>query len=156
MKLNIYTAAVILIIVFGVLSGIQTFVLNPIDVSGAPPEIQYLYRGIVYIFSASAIAPLFVMIRNLLGYIENYFDTDPAKRGQLQFEASQFMSTWTKYEAYINGWAIFIVAFTSGTPLAPYAFYIAGTASFVTDLIRKAFKDAGAQQTPTPPTPPPS
>lgn len=156
MKLNVYTAAALLLIVFGVISGVQAFVLKPIDVSGAPPELQYIYGGIVYVFSTSAITPLFVMIRNLLGYLENYFETDPQKRGQVQFEASKLAATWFKYEAYVKGAAIFIVAFTAGTPLAPYAYYISGSAAFFIDLIRKAFKDASkTPQAPRTRNPPP-
>jgi hypothetical protein len=139
-----YQAAAILLVVFAVISGITQFVLKPLDVSGAPSEFQYVYFGLVYIFSASSVAPLFTMIRNLLGYLENYFEADPEKRSTMKFERAQLAATWVKYEAYINGAAIFIVAFTAGTALAPYAYYMAGTVAFVIDLVRKAFKDAGA------------
>jgi len=154
--MRLYQAAVILLVVFGVISGIQAFVLKPIDVSGAPPEIQYIYLGLVYVFSTSAIAPLFVAIRNLLGYLENYFETDPTKRSSIQFEKAQLAATWVKYEAYMNMAAIAIVALTTGTPLAPYAYYMAGTAAFIIDLVRKSIKDSKAAPaaTPAPPAAP--
>jgi hypothetical protein len=146
-----YQAAALLLVVFAVISGITQFVLKPIDVSGAPPEFQYIYLGLVYVFSASSVAPLFTMIRNLLGYLENYFEADPERRSCMQFEKAQLAATWVKYEAYINGVAIFIVAITTGTQLAPFAYYMAGTAVFIIDLVRKAFKDVGAARNTSPP-----
>lgn len=160
--MRFYQAAAILLVVFAVISGVTQFILKPLDVSGAPQEIQYIYLGLVYIFSASSVAPLFTMIRNLLGYLENYFEADPKARSSMQFERAQLAATWIKYEAYINGAAIFIVAFTQGTALAPYAYYMAGTAAFIIDLVRKSIKDSKATNTaaaspatpaPSPPTP---
>jgi len=88
------------------------------------------------------------MVRNLYGYLQNYFEEDPAKRSQLQFEAGKLTATWLQYDAYIKGAAIFIVAFTTGTALAPYAYYMAGTVAFILDLVRKAFKDAASPAQP--------
>jgi len=131
---------IVLLVVFAVLSGIQAAVQS-VDPETVLPEWQPLWRGIVYFFATSAATPLFTFIRNIYGYLENWFETDPEKRHQLHYEAGKLAATWAQYEALIKGYSIAIIAFTIGTPMEPYAVYIAGAAALVTDLITKAITD---------------
>lgn len=144
MKLKYYQAIIVLLVAFAVLSGIQLAVQS-IDPETVSPEWQPLWRGIVYLFATSAATPLFTFIRNIYGYIENWFEAEPGERKELQYEAGKLAATWAKYEALIKGYSAAIIAFTIGTPMEPYAIYIAGAASLVTDLITKAIKDLAEQ-----------
>jgi len=131
---------VILLVAFAVLSGISA-AIRAVDITQIPETLQPVWHGIRYIFLTSAAAPLFVFIRNVYGHLENKYGTDPEKRSQIEYEASQLWETWLKYEGYMKAISIFIIAFTQGTELAPYAVYIAGSISFIVDLIRKSISD---------------
>jgi len=141
-KVNINSprATVILLVAFAVLSGISA-AIRMVDVAQLPQELQTVWQGLSYVFLTSAAAPLFVFIRNIYGYWENKVGTDPEKRAQVKYEASQLWSTWLKYEGYMKAISVFIIAFTDGTKLAPYAVYIAGAITFIVDLIRKSLSD---------------
>jgi len=140
MKINTTTAIVILLVAFAVLTGIKATV-DKVDATQIPQELQIVWRGIVYVFTTSAIAPLFAFVRNIYGYLENKYETDPAKRSQMNYEASQLWGTWLRYEGYIKAISIAAIALTEGTQLAPYAVYLAGALAFVVDLIRKSISD---------------
>ena len=141
MKLvNIYSATVILLVAFGVLTGIKAAV-DTVDPTLLSPEVQTIWAGISYIFLTSAAAPLFTFIRNIYGFAENKLGADSETRGQINYEANQLWGTWIRYEGYIKGFAILVLAFTQGTQLEPYAVYIAGTLALVIDLIRKSLSD---------------
>jgi len=133
-------AAVVLLVVFGALSGISV-AIKTVDISTIPVEWQGVWQGIVYIFTTSAAAPLFTFIRNVYGFYVNKYQLKPEQRSSLQYEANRLASTWLTYEGYIKAFTILVIAFTQGTPLEPYAVYIAGTLAFVTDLIRKSLSD---------------
>ena len=152
MKLNAYTAAVILLVVFGVLTGISA-AIKTVDVSAIPAEFQGIWQGIVYVFSTSSVAPLFVFVRNIYGYYVNKAQLKPAQRSCLEYEGNRLVATWLTYEGYIKGFSVMALAFTQGTPLEPYAIYIAGAAAFIVDLIRKSLFDIAKglpQTTPSP------
>lgn len=136
------TAITILIAAFAVLSGIQYYVQS-VDPSTVPEGWEDLWSGIVYIFITSRGAVIFIFIRNILGYAENWLESNPEDRSQIQYEAGLLGATWVKYEALVKGYSVAAIAFTAGTPIEPYAVYIAGALSLVTDLITKAIKDLG-------------
>jgi len=139
-NLRYYQAAAILLIVFAVLTAIQTAIAS-VDTTDLPSEFQTIWSGIVYVFTTSAATPLWVFIRNVYGYAENYLGTDPLKREKLRYESSQLMATWMKYEAYIKAFTAMMLGLTVGTPLQPYAVYIAGGLAFLVDVIRKSLAD---------------
>jgi len=139
-KVDYKLAVVILLVAFAVLSGIQAAVQS-VDPGTIPQEWQTLWQGIVYIFTTSRATILFIFIRNILGYAENWFDARPEERGQLKYEARKLGATWAKYEVYLKGYTAAILALTAGTPYNQYAVYIAGAAGLITDLITKAIKD---------------
>jgi hypothetical protein len=109
MKINAYTAAVILLVVFGALTGIS-LAIKTVDVSTIPVEMQGVWQGIVYIFTTSSVAPLFVFIRNVYGYYINKAQLKPEERNLLQYEANRLAATWLTYECYIKGIMIMVVA----------------------------------------------
>ena len=151
MKINAYTAAVILLVVFGVLTGISV-AIKTVDVSTLPVEMQGVWQGIVYVFTTSSVAPLFVFIRNIYGFYVNKYQLKPEQRTSLEYEANRLAATWIVYEGYIKALAVMFMAFTQGTPLEPYAVYIAGSSAFIVDLIRKSLFDI-AKPPPVTPSP---
>lgn len=134
------TAIVLLLVAFAVLSGIQMAVQS-VDPATIPEEWQPLWSGIDYIFITSSGAVLFIFIRNILGYAENWFETEPDARSKIKYEAGKLGATWVKYETMIKAYTAAVIAFTIGTPIQSYAVYIAGALALVTDLITKAIKD---------------
>jgi len=140
LKLNAYTASVILLVVFGVLTWIS-LAIKTVDVTTIPVELQGVWQGIVYIFTTSAVVPLFTFIRNIYGFYVNKYQLKPNQRASLEYEAHRLTSTWLTYEGYIKAFSILVIAFTRGTPLESYAVYIAGTLAFIIDLIRKSLFD---------------
>lgn len=144
MKLNLASAIVILLVAFAVLSGIQAAV-QTVDPATLPKEWQPIWQGVIYVFTTSAASILFTFIRNILGYAENWFETSPENRSQIQYEAGKLAATWARYEVYIKGFTAAIQAYTAGTPLSQHAVYIAGAIGLIVDLIRKALKDIAKQ-----------
>jgi len=135
-----YQAIVLLLVACAVLSGIQLYVQS-VDPSAVPEELRWLWSGIQFVFTTSAVAPLFTFIRNILGYAENWFEANPEERRQMSYEAGKLAATWTKYETLIKGYSAAALVLTTGTPIAPYAVYVAGAAALATDLATKAIKD---------------
>lgn len=131
-----YQAIVLLLAAFAVLGGIQLYVQN-VDPAVIPEEWLPLWQGIDYVFVTSAASILFVFIRNIFGYAENWFETDSPS---FKYEAKQLGATWTKYELYLKGFTAAILAITTGTPYQQYAVYIAGAIGIIVDLITKAIK----------------
>jgi len=140
-----YQAIVLLLVACAVLSAIQLAVQS--YASTVPEEFQGLWAGILYVFTTSAAAPLFTFIRNILGYAENWFEARPEERRQLSYEAGKLAATWTKYETLIKGYTAAALVLTTGTPIAPYAVYVAGAAALATDLVTKAIKDLAKAST---------
>lgn len=134
-----YQAIVIVLVALAVLSGIQAAV-QTVDPATLPAEWQPLWNGVIYVFATSAAATLFIFLRNILGFAENWFESEPDERQQLDYEAGKLGATWVKYETLIKGYTAALMALTMGTPYAAYAVYIAGACALVTDLITKAIK----------------
>ena len=143
MKLNIYTAIVVVLVAFAVLTGIQ-YAVQTVDASTIAPEWQTTWQAIVYIFTTSAATPLFTFLRNMLGYAENWFEANPDERNAMHYEAGKLGATWTKFQVYIMGFTAAIQALTIGTPLQQHAVYIAGAIGIVADLVLKAINDLKA------------
>lgn len=137
-KQNVVTAFIILLVVFGVLGGVAVAIQQVKLAPDAPDYIVFLYNGLIYIFATSSVAPLFVMVRNIYGYLINKFKPDSEP---IEYEGKRLLQTWLTYEEYIKGTSIFVLAFTQGTPYAPYAYYISGSLSFIIDLVRKTLSD---------------
>jgi len=131
---------VLLLVAFAVLTGIK-FAVDTVDPSTIPSELRPIWDGVSYIFLTSAATPLFTFVRNIYGYAENYLGAKPEDRALIQYEANLLWQTWLKYEQYIKGFTILTILLTRGTPLEPYAVYIAGSISFAVDLIRKSLAD---------------
>lgn len=144
MELKYYQAIVIVLVAFAVLSGIQVAV-QTIDPTAVPEEYLPIYEGLKYLFMTSTAAILFIFLRNLLGYAENWFETEADERGKLKYEAGKLGATWTKYELMIKGYTAAIMALTIGTPYQVHAVYIAGALALVTDLITKSIRDLAPQ-----------
>lgn len=133
-----YQAAVILLVVFAALSALQVAV-STVDITTIPEDLQIVWRGVQYVFLTSWIAPLFVFIRNIYGYAENWLGVED--RTEFKYEAKQLLGTWAKYEQYIKMLTVFIIALTIDTPVQPYAPYVAGTLAFIIDVVRKSLTD---------------
>ena len=140
LKVNLSRAIVVLLVAFAVLSGIQA-TIQTVDPATFPAEWQPLWQGVSYIFTTSAACVLFTFIRNILGYVENWFEASPTERSALKYEAGKLGATWMKYEVYLKGYTAAILALTSGTPYQQHAVYIAGALGLITDLVTKAIKD---------------
>lgn len=138
MKQNVVTAFVILLVAFAVLGGVAVAIQQIKLAPDTPDQIVLLYNGLIYIFTSSSVAPLFVMVRNIYGYLVNKYT--PGSQ-PIQYEGKRLLQTWLTYEGYMKGTSIFIVAATQGTPYAPFAYYISGSISFVIDLIRNSLSD---------------
>jgi len=136
--LRYYQAAVILLVVFAVLSAVQAAVAL-VDIATIPEDLQIVWRGIQYVFLTSWIAPLFVFIRNIYGYAENWLGAED--RTRFKYEANQLLGTWAKYEQYIKMLTVLIIALTIDTPVQPYAPYVAGGLAFLVDIVRKSLTD---------------
>jgi len=136
--LKYYQAAVVLLVAFAVLSGVQAAIAT-VDITTLPEDLQVIWRGVQYVFVTSWIAPLFVFIRNLYGYAENWLGADDRK--EFKFKANQLLANWAKYEQYIKGLTILVIALTIDTPVQPYAPYVAGGLAFLLDVIRKSLSD---------------
>lgn len=143
--MRLYQAVVVLLVAASVLTAIQYYVQS-IDPETIPEEWNEVWGCLVYIFATSAATPLWTFIRNVYGYAENWLDKDPKAASHIEFESRQLWSTYIKYDGYIKGLTVMMMMFLVDTPLAPYAAIVGGAAAFVVDLIRKAFKDLGAQQ----------
>ena len=135
---NVVTAFVILLVAFAALGGVAVAVQQVKLAPDAPDYIVLLYNGLIYVFTSSSVAPLFVMVRNIYGYLINKYT--PGNE-PIQYEGKRLLQTWLTYEGYMKGTSIFIVAATTGTPYEPFAYYISGAASFVIDLVRSSLKD---------------
>jgi len=140
LKLNVYLATVLLLVLAAVFGGVSLAV-GTIETDGLPSEIIFVINGLKYIFLTSAAAPFFVIVRNVYGYFTNKASYP---NGQIQYEGAQLLKTWLVYEGYIKGIAIMIVAFTAGTEFQQYAYLIAGSIAFVIDLVRKSLSDIAA------------
>jgi len=148
MKLNYYTAIVILLVVGAAISSV-TLAVKTVNVSDLPPELQYIWQGLIYVLQTSAIAPLFTIIRNIYGYFINKYQGKP--NTNIEYDANMMLSTWLTYEEYIKGAGVFSVIALQNTPWSQYAVYIAGAAAFIIDLVRKSLYDIAHPTTPTPP-----
>jgi len=136
-KVNVYFAVVLLLVLAGVFGGVSV-VIGTINTDGMPDFIVVFVNGLKYVFLTSAVAPLFVMIRNVYGYFTNKA-ANP--NSEMQYEGAKLLKTWLIYEGYIKGLAILIVSLTSGTEYQRYAYLIAGSLAFIVDLIRKSLSD---------------
>lgn len=141
MKLNSATAAVILLVAAACLTAVS-MIVNTIDASTFPVGLNEAVQIVQYIFASSAIAPLWVFIRNAYGYWSKLPGNE-----NIQYEAKQLWQTWLRYEEYIKGIGVLIVVLTKGTTLEPYAILIAGSAAFIADLILDALSDIAAKPT---------
>lgn len=137
MKLNVYTAVVILLAISAVLTGTYLAVVQFLPTASYPAYLQPIIAGLKYVFLTSAIAPLFVAIRNVSGYLSNSVSQD----GPLEYEGKKLLNTWITYEGYIKGIAVLVTSLSVGTPYEQYAVWISGSAAFIIDLVRKSLTD---------------
>jgi len=144
--MKLYQAIAVLLIALAVLISLQTTVQS-VDPTTIPAEWRSLWNSITYIFTTSTAAILFTFLRNILGYAENWFETHPAERHLLKYEAGKLGATWMKYEVYLKGYTAAILTLTTGTPYEQHAVYIAGAVGLITDLITKAIKDLSKPKT---------
>ena len=150
-KINPYTVTVILIVIAGVLTAIAG-IIQTVDIKTLPPEIQPAWTTIVYVFTTSAAAPLFTVITNIFGFYENKYQAPANVRDNIQYEANQMVATYLRFEAYIKGITIMVMATFQGTPYANYAVYVAGSAGFIIDAVRRTLMKL-AKPAPTSPAP---
>ena len=135
------TAIILLLIVASVLTGISA-VAQTVNVETVDPVAKPFWVGIVYVFQTSAVAPLFVLIRNIYGYFKK---KEGAHGAGFEYEVNQLKTTWITIEGYTKGLTIFFIAATVGTTLAPYAALLGGAAAFVVDLVRSSLSDLSGQ-----------
>jgi hypothetical protein len=126
-------AIVILFVALGVLVGIQTAIAT-VDPTTIPTELQPIWGAIAYVFTTSKAVALFTILRNLLGYAYTWFETED--KSKISYEADQLMATWLRFELYLKGFTLGIVALTAGTPYEQYATYIAGSFGLLIDIFR--------------------
>ena len=134
MKFNVYTA-IMVVLVLGAVLGAISIAIQTIDPTMIPSELQPAWTVIVFVFTTSAATPLFTGIRNVYGYWNNKYGVPKNARDSVQYEASQFVATYVRFEGYIKGINLFLVALTQNTPLAIYTAYISGSAAFILDVI---------------------
>jgi len=139
MRVNYPLAVVLLLVAFAVLSAIAMAV-KTVDVATIQAEFQGIWAGIAYIFNTSSVTVLFVFIRNLLGYAENWLEAKPEERAKIQYEARLLGATWAKYEVYVKGFTAAIMALSTGTPYYEHATVIAGALGLLVDYITRAIK----------------
>ena len=137
MKINVYLAIVLLLVLAGVFGGISV-VVGTINTDGLPDWIILVVNGIKYVFLTSAAAPLFVIVRNVYGYFTN---KAAYPNSQIEYEGKKLLETWLVYESYIKGIGILVITFAAGTKYAPYSYMITGALAFIVDLIRKSLSD---------------
>lgn len=130
-----YQAVVILLVALALVMGIQTAV-QTVDVATLPEEFQGLWNAIVYIFTTEKAIILFVFLRNILGYLENWFEAEDKE--QIKYEAGLLGATWAKYQVYIGGFTVAITMLTTGTPYQQHAAYIAGAVGLLVDFVTRA------------------
>jgi hypothetical protein len=136
-KINVYLAVVLLLVLAGVFGGIS-LIVGTINTDGMPDFIVVFVNGLKYVFLTSAVAPFFVMIRNVYGYFTNKA-ANP--NSEMQYEGAKLLKTWLIYEGYIKGIGILVVTFAAGTKYAPYSYMISGSLAFIVDLVRKSLSD---------------
>ena len=137
MKVNVYFAVVLLLVLAGVFGGVS-LVVGTINTDGLPDFLVIFVNGLKYVFLTSAAAPLFVIVRNVYGYFTNKA-ANP--NSQIEYEGAKLLQTWLVYEGYIKGIGILVVTFAAGTKYAPYSYMISGALAFIVDLIRKSLSD---------------
>lgn len=139
MKLNLWKAIVILIVSAVVFSGIQVAVVA-VKVSSLPASLQPIWDVIVYVFSLPSAIIAFTFLRNILGYVENTFQTEPAGQ-KIQYEAKELYATMSRFTVYVGSMTTLIQSLAVGTPYQQYATLIAGATGTILDMILKAIND---------------
>lgn len=102
--------------------------IGRIKTEGLDPNLARLIILLKYLFSNSAVAFAVGYLRNLLGFLENWFRTRYSK-AEIEYELNRLGETWAKYQAGI-------LAMSSWLP-APAAAAITFLADLVTSSIRK-------------------
>ncbi len=102
--------------------------IENIEVEGLEPNLAKLIMLLKYLFGNSAIAFMVGYLRNLLGFLENWFRARYSK-AEIEYELNRLGETWAKYQAGI-------LAMSSWLP-APAAAVITFLADIVTSSIRK-------------------
>ena len=141
MKINVYQAIAILLLVAGVLGGVTVAVHELLPAPAYPEYLWPFIDGLKYVFTTSAIAPFFVMVINVFGYFKNKVGNK-----QIEYEAGKLAETWLIYEGIFKGAAPFIVILLQGTPWSAYSYWIAGSIAFVLNLVTKTVLDLAKKE----------
>jgi len=163
-KVNPYSVIIVLIVLAAVLAAISTAVKS-IDVNTLDPAIQPYWQVIVYVFTTSAVTPLFTLVANIYGYVTNKLEEPSATRDSIEYQANLVLATYLKLDGYIKGISLLAITAFQGTPYANYAVYVAGAAAFILDIAVRTVKNlaqpaasapvTGKPATPPVPVPPP-
>ncbi len=138
-KINPYTVTIVLIVMAAVLTGVAATV-KQVDINTLDSNVQQFWKVLVYIFTTSAVTPLFTFIANIYGYFTNKLEAPSSTRNEIQYQANLVLVTYLKLDGYIKGISLFAIAAFQGTPYADYAVYIAGAAAFVFDIVIRTVK----------------
>lgn len=149
-KINPYSVLIALIVLAAVLTAISATV-QTIDVNTVDPAIQPAWKALVFVFTTSAVTPLFTLVANLYGYVTNKLEAPSDQRDGIQYQANLVLATYLKIDGYTKGISAFVIALTVGTPMAPYAVYAAGAAAFVLDIAVRTVKKLAKPSTPVAP-----
>jgi len=102
--------------------------IENVEVEGLEPNLAKLVILLKYLFSNSVVAFMVGYLRNLLGFLENWFRARYSK-AEIEYELNKLGETWVKYQAGI-------LAISSWLP-APAAAAITFLADIITSSIRK-------------------
>ena len=102
--------------------------IENVKVEGLDPNLASLILLLKYLFSNSAVAFAVGYLRNLLGFLENWFRARYS-RAEIEYELGKLGETWAKYQAGI-------LAISAWLP-APAAAAITFLADLITSSIRK-------------------
>ena len=98
-----------------------------VEVEGLNPNLASLIMLLKYLFSNSAVAFAIGYLRNLLGFLENWFRTRYSQ-AEIEYELGKLGETWAKYQAGILAMSIWLPAPASAA------------ITFLTDLITSSIK----------------
>jgi hypothetical protein len=129
-------AVAILLVAIGALGSVYIAVNQLLPTPAYPEYLWPFIDGLRYVFMTSAVAPVFVMVTKIFGYLIQW--TIASQTGKpIQYEGKKLLKTWLIYEGYMKGLTGFIMILLVRTPYEMYAVWIAGSIIFIAKIVSK-------------------
>lgn len=122
-----------LLVVLGVLLGVYSIVVA-VDPSTLPAPISEIINYIQYGLNTSSIGLVFVLVRNISGYLHNKLIGSVIEQ-EVKFEAKLLAATWIKYQAVIMGSTSTVAVILQGTPYQSHAVLIVSAGTLICDIV---------------------